>query len=54
MEEAVVKMLIRMPADAKAWLESEAKRNLSSQASEIVRCVRCRMAEQDRREKAVR
>src|SRR5262245_42430033 len=37
-------MLVRMPADAKAWLESEARLNLSSQGSEIVRSVRDRMA----------
>jgi hypothetical protein len=37
------KMLIRMPADVKSWLETESQRNASSQASEVVRSVRARM-----------
>jgi hypothetical protein len=42
-EQPPMKMLVRIPADIKRWLESEAKRNLSSQASEIVRSLRVRM-----------
>lgn len=45
------KMLIRLPDDVKAWLTVEAKRNLSSKNSEIVRSLRYRMAsEQQQRE----
>jgi hypothetical protein len=44
-EQPPAKMLIRVPADIKQWLKSEAQRNLSSQASEIVRCLRVRMDE---------
>jgi hypothetical protein len=32
-----------LPANVKRWVESEAKRNASSQASEIVRAIRERM-----------
>jgi hypothetical protein len=39
-EQEYQKMLIRVPRDLKTWLEQEARRNLSSQASEIVRSVR--------------
>ncbi len=34
---------LRLPADLKDWIESEAKRNNSSQNSEIVRSIRERM-----------
>lgn len=34
---------LRLPADAKAFLEAQAERNGSSQNSEIVRCIRDRM-----------
>ncbi|MDR7034521.1 Arc family DNA-binding protein [Mesorhizobium sp. BE184] len=34
---------LRLPADAKAFLEAQAHRNGSSQNSEIVRCIRDRM-----------
>lgn len=34
---------IRLPVDAKAFIEAEAQRNMSSQGSEIVRCIRERM-----------
>jgi hypothetical protein len=47
MHEEVTKMLVRMPGALKKWLESEAARNLSSQASEIVRSVRERKERQD-------
>lgn len=44
-----IRMLVRVPADAKRWLEREAKRNVSSQTSEVVRSIRLRMeAEQGR------
>jgi hypothetical protein len=42
-EQPPQKMLIRVPRDIKHWLEQEARRNLSSQASEVVRCLRARM-----------
>jgi hypothetical protein len=48
MTEEPAKMLIRVPRDIKAWLEQEARRNLSSQASEIVRSVRERMEREER------
>lgn len=34
---------LRLPADAKAFIEAEAKENASSQNSEIVRAIRERM-----------
>lgn len=34
---------LRLPADAKAFLEGQAERNGSSQNSEIIRCIRDRM-----------
>jgi len=34
---------LRLPADAKFFLETQAQRNGSSQNSEIVRCIRDRM-----------
>ena len=42
-ESQTTKMLIKMPLDAKAWLKSEAARNISSQQAEIVRSIRERM-----------
>ncbi|MBX3583675.1 MAG: Arc domain-containing protein [Rhizobiaceae bacterium] len=36
-------MKIRLPADAKAFVEAEAKINASSQNSEIVRAIRAAM-----------
>jgi hypothetical protein len=38
--------MVRMPADIKAWIESQAVRNGSSQNSEIVRSIRARMDSQ--------
>lgn len=35
---------IRLPQDAKAFIAAQAARNSSSQNSEIVRCIRDRMA----------
>jgi hypothetical protein len=37
------KLMVRLPADVKEWLEAQAARNAASQASEIVRAVRERM-----------
>jgi hypothetical protein len=48
-EQEPAKMLIRVPRDIKRWLELEARRNLSSQASEIVRSVRERKERQEQR-----
>ncbi|TPM59129.1 Arc family DNA-binding protein [Mesorhizobium sp. B2-2-4] len=39
------KFLMRLPADVKAFIVSQAARNGSSQNSEIVRCIRNRMDE---------
>ena len=44
-------VLIRLPVDAKTWLEQQAQRNGSSQNSEIIRCVRDRMEGLKRQEK---
>lgn len=51
-EQAVTKMLIRMPQDLKTWLEREAARNLSSQGSEIVRALRYRMESESEQHRA--
>jgi hypothetical protein len=40
------KLMLRLPNDAKAFIEAEAERNGSSQNSEIIRCVRERMERQ--------
>lgn len=40
---AMPRIIVRMPADVKAWIRAEAKHNASSQNSEIVRAVRERM-----------
>ena len=37
------KLMIRMPRDMKLWLMAQAKRNASSQNSEIIRTLRERM-----------
>lgn len=48
-ESDVVKtLLVRLPSDVKAWLEQQARRNLSSQTSEVVRAVRSRMESEAR------
>jgi hypothetical protein len=41
--EALPKLWIRLPHDVKKWLASQARRNASSQTSEIVRSLRERM-----------
>ena len=38
-----LKFVLRLPPDMKRWLEQEATKNASSQASEIVRAVREKM-----------
>jgi hypothetical protein len=43
MSRADPKILIRIPVDAKAFIEAEAKENASSQNSEIVRAIRAAM-----------
>lgn len=43
--EGIAKVLIRLPVDAKSWIEQQAQRNMSSQNSEIIRCVRDKMDE---------
>ena len=40
------KLVVRLPEDVKAWLRDEARRNASSQTSEVVRAVRDRMERQ--------
>ncbi|WP_027527430.1 Arc family DNA-binding protein [Bradyrhizobium sp. Ec3.3] len=42
-ENAAKTLLVRLPADVKAWLASEAERNFSSQNSELVRAAREKM-----------
>lgn len=42
-EKETTKFLLRIPMDAKAFIESEAKENISSQNSEIVRAIRAAM-----------
>ncbi|RWF52074.1 MAG: Arc family DNA-binding protein [Mesorhizobium sp.] len=49
MSRADPKILIRIPADAKAFIEAEARENASSQNSEIVRAIRERMKAETRR-----
>jgi hypothetical protein len=42
-------LLLRLPKDVKAWLESEAAYNGASQNSEIIRSLRARMERQPER-----
>ncbi|MBS1166445.1 MAG: hypothetical protein H6R00_2470 [Proteobacteria bacterium] len=37
------RLLVRLPADVKEYLEREASENASSQNSEVVRCIRSAM-----------
>lgn len=37
------KMMIRIPAEMKGWVEDQAKRNGASLNSEVLRCIRERM-----------
>jgi hypothetical protein len=43
MSKATIDLRVRLPADAKAFVEGEARENSSSQNSEIVRAIRERM-----------
>jgi predicted HicB family RNase H-like nuclease len=40
------KFMVRLPEDAKRWIAAEARRNSSSQNSEVVRSIRERMDRQ--------
>jgi Arc/MetJ-type ribon-helix-helix transcriptional regulator len=40
------KVIVRVPADVKAWLAEQAERNSSSQTSEVVRALRDKMEQQ--------
>ena len=42
-KENTEKIMVRLPPDAKLWLTKQARKNASSQNSEIVRAVRERM-----------
>ena len=42
-------LVVRMPADVKAWIEAQAARNGGSQNSEIIRSIRARMDQQPER-----
>ncbi len=44
--DALPRLMVRLPLDVKQWLAKQAHENASSQASEIVRCVRERMHRQ--------
>lgn len=37
------KLMLRLPPDAKLWVEAQAKRHATSQNSEIIRSIRERM-----------
>jgi hypothetical protein len=41
--ETFPKIIVRLPPDVKAWVETQAQYNVSSQTSEIVRALRERM-----------
>lgn len=43
MPDTVTKLMVRLPLEAKSFVESEARRNGSSQNSEIIRAIRERM-----------
>jgi hypothetical protein len=49
-----VTKLLSLPVDAKAWLQREAERNLSTVNSEIVRAIRQRMEQLQKSETAGR
>jgi hypothetical protein len=51
-KEETTTVLIRLPLDVKRWVEMEAARTLASQNSEILRCIRARM-DQEQSKKAV-
>lgn len=39
----IIQFKVNLPADVKAWLEDEAKRNVRSQGAQIVACLRAAM-----------
>ena len=43
MSKSIVGLRVRLPTDAKAFLEAEANENASSQNSEVVRAIRAAM-----------
>lgn len=43
MSAHITKLMVRLPLEAKLFVESEARRNGSSQNSEIIRAIRDRM-----------
>lgn len=43
MNRGLKKVMLRLPHEAKSFVEAEAKRNHSSQNSEIIRCIVERM-----------
>lgn len=42
----LIQFKMNLPADVKAWLEAEAKRNVRSQGAQIVACLRAAMSQQ--------
>lgn len=46
----LVQFKVNLPADVKAWLEAEAKRNIRSQGAQIVACLRAAMSQQSQQE----
>jgi hypothetical protein len=48
-KQETTSLLLRLPRDVKAWLESEAAYNGASQNSEIIRSIRARMEKQPER-----
>lgn len=44
--ENTERFFVRLPPDAKLWLTKQAKKNGSSQNSEVIRAIRERMARQ--------
>jgi len=43
----VVQFKLNIPADLKAWIEAQSRRNVRSQGAEIVACLRERMERQE-------
>jgi predicted HicB family RNase H-like nuclease len=46
------RLLVRLPKEVKTWIEREAAHNGSSQNSEIIRSIRCRMDSEQQRDRA--
>jgi hypothetical protein len=51
-KEETTAMVVRLPPDAKTWVEREAARCLTSQNSEILRCIRDKMNAAEQSKKA--